>query len=127
MDLLESGDELGLAGWCLGRIGAREMVYGGAEAVVGPMVTQAWLSRLLSLEWSSNSMIQHCVVSLSRCTGDRERDLDPVFKRLIVERLVQEDAPEGLILSVQEPTLLRVEETHRLLGDSLPDGLRLIV
>ena len=103
------------------------MVYGGAEAAVGPLVAQGWLTRLLNLKWSSGSMVQQCVVSLSRCTGDRERDLDPAFRRIVIDRLIEEGAPQDLILSVQEPTLRRVEETNRLLGDTLPDGLRLIV
>lgn len=125
--MMEQPEEPGLASWCLARLGAREMVYGGAEGVVDPRVVQGWLTRLLELDWRAGTMIQHCVVSLGRCTGDRERDLEPAFRMQLAQRLADEGAEEGIIESMKRPTELRIEETHRLLGDTLPDGLRMIV
>jgi hypothetical protein len=127
MSMIEGSEDVRLASWCLARIGAREMVYGGAEGVIDARIVQGWLARLLLVDWGAGFMIQHCVVSLARCTGDRERDLDPAFRMKIAQRLSTEGVEVGMINSVENPTELRIEETHRLLGDTLPDGLRMMI
>ena len=113
--------------WCLARIGARELVYGGAEEVVHPSVSERWLDTLLEQEWHERAFMERCVVSLARCTGDRQRDLTYSFRERVARRLKKEGMQPDFIKSVEEPTEILEEETQKILGDSLPDGLRMII
>ena len=127
LETIISGQDDGTFAWCLSRIGAREMVYAGADDVIDARHAKQWVEALLKLKWLPGNMIAHCLVSISRCTGDRGRDLAPELRQRVCRRLEEEGVEPSWVLTVAEPTLLKAEETQRLLGDQLPDGLRVII
>ena len=71
--------------------------------------------------------MERCVVSLARCTGDRQRDLPYSFRERVALRLKEAGMQSDVTKSVEEPTEILQEETQKILGDSLPDGLRMII
>ena len=112
--------------WCLARIGARELVYGGAERTVSPAAVEGWIQTLLNDGDRTSPFFERCLVSLCRCTGDRQRDVPFATRERVAIWLEGGGSDAALISAVREPTELKKEETQRLLGDTLPDGLRLI-
>lgn len=112
--------------WAIGRLGAREPAYGSAHQVVPPEVAERWLQRLLELDWKQMEPAVFAAALLSRMTGDRERDIGKPLRDLVIERLVAIKAPPGWLKMVQEVVELSAEDEKRLLGDSLPVGLKLL-
>ena len=116
--------------WALGRLGARNLVAGPANAVVPPTVAARWLAPLLNREPTDPRdcpALALTIAWLIQFTGDRARDLEPDLRdrgRAALERLGC--APE-LIDAVQRPPHDDIDRTRAaaVLGDSLPIGLRL--
>ena len=112
--------------WAIGRIGARELVYGSANDVVPPEVVTGWLEALLALDWKRVEPAAFAAAHMARMTGDRTRDLPDLLRTQIVRRLSQTDAAPTWIAMVREVVELDAASTQRILGESLPPGLKLI-
>jgi hypothetical protein len=65
-------------------------------------------------------------VRIARRTGDRERDLSKQLREGVVERLRMAKTPHAWVRIVREVVALNAADQRRLLGDSLPQGLRLL-
>ncbi len=63
---------------------------------------------------------------ITRMTGDRERDLDNGLRNQIIERLTAFKAPSSWVLLVRDVVDMTAADEKRLLGDSLPVGLKLL-
>jgi hypothetical protein len=110
----------------LGRLAAREPVYASAHTVIPPDVASAWLERLMALDWKQVQPAAFAAALVARKTGDRERDLDPRVCQQVVEHLQGMKAPATWSRMVQEVVALAADDQKRLLGDSIPQGLRLV-
>ena len=65
-------------------------------------------------------------VSLARVTDDRARDLPPALRGQILARLAAINAPSAWLAMVREKVELDEISERRLLGESLPPGLKLL-
>jgi hypothetical protein len=112
--------------WALGRLGARVPLYGSAHGVVPVEAAQAWLERLLALDWKQVDGAAAAAANLARRSGDRVRDLPPETCKRVIGRLQLHAAPPSWIARVREVVALDEAAERELFGDALPPGLQLI-
>ena len=112
--------------WALGRIGARQPFYGSPHDVVAIDTATGWLDNLLRLDWKKLEPAAFAATHLARVTDDRARDLAPALRDQIATRLAAIHAPESWIEMVRQRVELDVATERRMLGESLPPGLKLI-
>jgi hypothetical protein len=115
-----------LALWALGRIGARQPFYGNLDDLVPADVVATWLDAILELDWRRVEPAGFAAAYLARMTGDRARDLPLALREAIAARLRQVDAPAIWIRMVGEVVALDEATERRVLGETLPPGLKLI-
>ncbi|WDD94026.1 hsp70 family protein [Burkholderia sp. FERM BP-3421] len=123
---LSKAGERALGAWALGRVGARRPFYGSAHGVVPAEVVGGWLDALFALDWKQVEPAAFAVVQIARMTGDRVRDVPPATREAVIQRLAAAHAPAAWIGMVREVVELDAADTARVLGESLPAGLKLI-
>ena len=107
----------------IGRVGARVPVYASVHHVVPVKYAEAWIERLLRLDWKNVATAQHAAVQLARVTGDRARDVNERLRKEIEKRLVAMNAKESWIRAVRELAEVNEEERVAIMGEGLPIGL----
>ncbi|MDB5726992.1 MAG: molecular chaperone DnaK, partial [Noviherbaspirillum sp.] len=112
--------------WAIGRIGARQPFHGSAHDVVPPDAAARWIGRLLSLDWRRIEPAAFAAVHLARMTGDRSRDVSDELRERVLARLAAIGATPTWMAMVREQVRLDEASERRVLGDSLPPGLKLI-
>lgn len=112
--------------WALGRLGARAPLYGSAHVVLSPDSARAWLEMVLASDWSKVDSAPLAAMQLARVTGDRARDLDPELRERVALRLEKAGAVPEWVTAVREHVAMEKSEEARILGESLPAGLRLL-
>lgn len=111
--------------WALGRIGARQPVYGPLNTVVPPETAAVWLQKILPLK-PADAGVSLAVMMLARRTGDRYRDLPEAQRRTAVTWLRSQHAPQHFLELVEKGGQLADEEQRLVFGESLPKGLRIL-
>jgi hypothetical protein len=111
--------------WALGRLGARDLLYGSVDRVVPPAEAARWVQQLMKRKWTRQDNVNFPVVQMALKTGDRTRDLDPELIRKIVPWLEERQAEVSLIKTVQEKTVRALAEQSVQFGEKLPSGLML--
>jgi hypothetical protein len=109
----------------IGRVGARVPVYASIHHVVPVKNVEAWIERLLRLDWKNVATAQHAAVQLARVTGDRARDVNERLRKEIEKRLTSMNAKDVWIRAVRELAEVGDEERVAILGEGLPIGLKL--
>ncbi len=115
--------------WCLGRLGARSLLYGPANTAVTRQTAEDWLETVISREYAAGRETTDAVFALAqlaKITGDRSRDIDADLREHVLEKLAKLGATEDDMKPVREYTEREAAEQGQALGDSLPIGLRLI-
>jgi molecular chaperone DnaK (HSP70) len=112
--------------WAIGRVGARQPFYGSAHDVVPPDTAAGWLDRLMALNWRRIEPAGFAAVHLARMTGDRSRDVPEQARERILARLAAVGAAPSWVSMVREAVRMDEASERRVLGDSLPPGLKLI-
>jgi molecular chaperone DnaK (HSP70) len=112
--------------WALGRIGARQPFYGNTHDVVPAETAVAWVETLLALDWKHLEPAAFAATHLARMTDDRTRDLPLALRERIMARLVAINAPPIWIDMVRQRVELDAATERRVLGESLPPGLKLM-
>ena len=112
--------------WALGRIGAREPLYGHSHDVVPPETASAWIEALLALDWKRLESAAFACVQLARVTDDRTRDLSPALRSRISARLPALKVPTLWQQMLQQRVTLDAATERRMFGEALPPGLTLI-
>ncbi|NDP64692.1 MAG: molecular chaperone DnaK, partial [Polaromonas sp.] len=112
--------------WAVGRIGTREPFHGSPHDVVPPDTASAWIERLLALDWKRLEAAAFAAVNLARVTDDRARDLPPALREQVLARLRAIHAPAPWLAMVAGKVELDEATQRRMLGESLPPGLRLM-
>jgi len=112
--------------WALGRIGARQPFYGNLDDLVPADVVATWLEAILALDWRRIEPAGFAAAYLARMTGDRARDVAPALRDTIAARLRQVAAPAIWICMVEQVVVLDAATERRVLGETLPPGLKLI-
>jgi hypothetical protein len=109
----------------LGRLGTRSPLYGPLNVVVPAETVVRWIERLLDAH-KGDAVDALAVMQMSRRTGDRYRDIDGQFREKVLRWLMENEAAEHYVQFVSEGGRLDEEEQGRILGESLPQGLRLL-
>jgi molecular chaperone DnaK (HSP70) len=112
--------------WGLSRVGARQPFHGSAHDVVDSAVVGQWLAKILALDWKKVEPAGFAAAHLARMTGDRARDIDETLRAEILRRLAAIGAPANWGAMVREVVQLDQADEKRMLGESLPPGLKLI-
>ena len=115
--------------WCLGRLGARVLLYGPANLTVQKETAGQWVEALLGRSYHPGRETADAVFALSqlaRVSGDRARDLEPDLRLRVVAKLQELEAGEADIRPVEEYQEREADEQGVALGDALPVGLRLV-
>ncbi|MEO8599207.1 MAG: molecular chaperone DnaK, partial [bacterium] len=112
--------------WALGRIGARQPFHGNAHDVVPPAIAADWLDAILALDWKRAEPAAFAAAHMARMTGDRARDIPPALREQIILRLEASNAAPSWVAMVRQIVQLEQADERRMLGESLPPGLKLI-
>jgi len=112
--------------WALGRLGARVPLQASAHKVLPVALAAQWLTVLLDLELSRIEGGVFAAAQLARLSGDRGRDLSDELRARCLTALAKAGASPRLSRMVSEQVDLDVAEQAKVLGDSLPLGLRLL-
>ena len=115
--------------WCVGRLGARVLLFGPANAVVPKQTAERWTETLLGREFVSSrekSDAIFALAQLARVAGDRARDLDDALRQCVLKRLAALGAVESVLRPVREFHELEQAQQVQAFGDTLPIGLRLL-
>ncbi|MFL6716669.1 MAG: molecular chaperone DnaK, partial [Burkholderiaceae bacterium] len=112
--------------WALGRVGARVPVHGSAHEVAPVEAASSWLEWLLTLDWRRIEPAAFAAASIARLTGDRSRDLPDALRRRVADRLRTAQAAPTWSAMVLEVVELEEADERRMLGDTLPPGLKLL-
>jgi molecular chaperone DnaK (HSP70) len=111
--------------WTIGRLGARQPLYGPLNTVLPADVGVRWLDALLTLP-SPDAQTVFAAVQLGRKTGDRYRDIAERDRDRLLSWLEEQAASSHAIQLVHDGGALDAEEQSRAFGESLPKGLRLV-
>ncbi len=109
--------------WALGRIGARQPLYGPVNRVVSPGEVRAWVEELKRREWKDKRAVIEAAVSLCRVTGDRARDLPQGVRDDVALWLELMGARPEQIEPIREYRPLEQGDRESAFGESLPEGL----
>ena len=109
--------------WALARLGARRLVYGGADCVVKPETTENWVSALLEFDWSKEDYIPYSAILMARVTGDRKLDLGASVMADIQKRIETCPASEHLYDLLMNLAALNENDQKLFFGESLPHGI----
>ncbi len=115
--------------WCLGRFGARVLLYGPANTAVSRGTVERWLDALLVRDYAPGRETTDALFALgqlARISGDRGRDVDYDVRGRVLDRMVALGASEHETRAVREFTEREAIDQGVALGDALPIGLRLI-
>ncbi len=115
--------------WCLGRLGARVLLFGPANVAVHRDAASRWTTALVDREFApgrDSADAAFALAQMARVSGDRARDLDESLRNRVVERLKTLGADDEQIRGVREYVDLGTTGQGQALGDSLPVGLRLL-
>jgi len=110
--------------WLLARLGARHLLGGGPQHVLDPEFVTPWVEEFLASRWRDSRAVGYALAEIARFTGDRRLDLAEQTRRAAASRLHAEGLPEAARM-VEEIVEVEAEDKARLLGESLPVGLRL--
>jgi hypothetical protein len=112
--------------WALGRVGARQSFHASAHEVAPPEVAEAWLGKLLTLDWKKIEPAGFAATHIGRMTGDRSRDIGEAMRSEVLRRLSSTGAPAAWTAMVREVVELDQASETRMLGEALPPGLKLL-
>lgn len=113
--------------WVLGRLGARRLFHGPADAVLPAEAAAVSLRRLLErarLEGLPKAAV-FAAASLARWSGIRGLDLSPELRQAVHDVLLEAEAPASWLALLTQAADSDAEVTARIVGDRLPLGLAL--
>jgi hypothetical protein len=123
---LQKSSEPNQTWWAVGRIASRIPFYGSQHNVIPADVVSVWLKQIMEVDWKKVPQAGFAATLISRMSGDRARDLDPVVRSQIVEKLRASKSPASWIDMVETFKELNEQEEKQIFGEALPPGLTLI-
>lgn len=113
--------------WSLGRIGARQLLYGTIANVVPIDICLEWLEQLLKIKNFGTERLLFAISQLARKTGEKAYDIP----KAMIDKILQQTLAAGLdmlyfnqfkVLLEQEVPLTELEK-ELIYGEKLPPGL----
>lgn len=111
--------------WTLGRLGARQPLYGPLNAVLDRDEVERWIEQVCAASEVDDAAAAFALMLLSRRTGDRYRDVDDEARERTLGWMGIHATPSHWVELVARGGKLDEEEQGRLFGEALPKGLRL--
>ena len=115
--------------WVLARLGARHLFHAPANHVIPGNIVSKWLDILMNHKVNNKIVLQDKLFAMSRIaalTGDRTIDVAPKHLSETLDFLETHKAPEQWIKHLKSVRKETIQEQSKILGDSLPLGLRII-
>jgi DNA-K related protein/Hsp70 protein len=112
--------------WSLGRLGARIPFYGPLNSVVPADTAAEWIKSLLNLPETTPDAAS-AIVQLGARTEDAGRDINDALRDKAIRKLAQAGVARDLIESLRMYVAPARSDALRIFGESLPEGLRLVV
>ncbi len=109
--------------WCLGRLGAREPLYGPADRVIPPGEAASWAETVLKKTTADRGRLADAVVSMARITGDRTRDITTEKREGLIMALQLAGVDEKRIEPLRKYVEPGAREKSAAFGENLPEGL----
>jgi len=106
----------------LGRIGARELLYGNIEKVVPKETIAKWIPFFMTKKWSTSKEVLYAISQMGRLTGDRTRDIDEDLKKEAIEFLESNGDQNGAEL-LKKVVQIKSDEEKQIFGEALPAGI----
>jgi hypothetical protein len=116
--MIKSGEGRESELWCLGRIGARELLYGPVNQVVPPARAGRWLDVALSHPQGAET-----AALIARQTGDATRDLPPAQFDMVRRAMEKHPHASRLLPLLEGEELAEGRTRDRIFGEELPSGL----
>lgn len=126
LERLKKSSESQTCWWSLGRLGARQPLYGSLHNVIEAEVVSNWLDTLLAKDWKKQAHVGFAAVMLARPCDDRSRDVNPEYLEKIATQLKQKRCPQSWASLLDSQEAISESESKRLFGEALPQGLRLV-
>jgi hypothetical protein len=109
--------------WVLGRLGARGLLYAGADSVLPPKEIESWVKELVPRSWKKSSKVAFELAQLGRMTGDRSLDLSEACRADLIQKVTDIPEHQRALEILESVVELDSREQGRLLADSVPRGL----
>lgn len=122
LDRIKSKEATSADLWCLGRIGARHLMYGTLVNVVPKEICGQWIERLLEATHLSEDALAFLIGQLARKTTHREINLTEE----IVNKVLNRFGGRVKELLTQETVLLTQKEQEQVFGEQLPPGILIL-
>jgi hypothetical protein len=103
-------------------MGARQLLYGPVDRVVGPEKAGSWIGFLLDFQWKEPKAAGAALVQMARKTGDRARDIDDQLIERVIKWLETNDM-KNQIRFLRTAAPLEEADESAMFGESLPAGL----
>lgn len=104
--------------WCLGRLGARKLLYGPNNLVIPSTTVTRWIDQVLPFADASEAM-----AAMARHTGDVARDLPPATITLIEKAFESHPKKAQLLAMLEGEGQDELAALGRVFGEELPSGL----
>ena len=109
--------------WAMGRLGARQPLYGPLNAVVPPTVAERWITSLGQIK-ELTAEAAAALAHIGAKTGDVARDIPDSAAAVLAGRLEQDGWGDAAAM-VRAVVGTSRSEAGRVFGEALPEGLRL--
>ena len=109
--------------WSLSRFGARTLLYGPIDRVVGPDEVSQWIETILKINLVNPKPVGIALAQMARKTGDRTRDVDEQLIRRIIAWMDQDKFFIDHKRYLEEMVPMEKQEMSAIFGESLPAGL----
>ncbi len=109
--------------WALSRIGARELLYGPADKVIPSSEILSWINTLKKHDNLNKKALIQAVVSMTRLTGDRYRDVADAKLQELITWLNMIGASDKQISPLRQIKSIAAQDRVQMFGESLPEGL----
>jgi len=110
--------------WAIGRLGARQPVYGPLNTVVPIADVSRWITALIDLDQYDPHTL-FALVQLARRTDDRYRDIPADLRDRLTAWLDSHSAPAHSLALIHHGGALDRDEQARVFGEALPKGLKI--
>jgi molecular chaperone DnaK (HSP70) len=104
--------------WCLGRLGARKLLYGPNNLVVPSTTITRWIDQLLSLPEAAEAL-----AGMARQTGDASRDVPAASVDLVRKAFEKHPKRAQLESMLEGEGQDELAALGRVFGEELPSGL----
>lgn len=112
--------------WVLARLGTRRLFRAPVNNIITAEFVEKWLSTLIGLKKVPDEALLFAVSRIAAKSGDRNVDISPDSISKVKKFLLKHKAPNQWIKHLKMMGKESEQEQTRILGDSLPLGLKLI-